>query len=383
MNKESPKYWGSLEEYEQTEAFLASQGKEFVTPPEQVSITEMERRDFLKIMGAGMLFATAACYRRPVEKIIPYVNRPLEVTPGIPDWYTSTCTECSVGCGLLVKTREGRPVKLEGNESHPLNQGGLCARGQASILNLYDPDRLRHAVQVNRGEGTSKEISWKDLDEKIKNELAAIKQKNGKIYLLTGSNSSPSQASLIQEFLNAFPGAAHVSYDVTLPEEISKGQELSYGQKITPRYRIDQAKAVVTFGADFLGTWLSPVEYARGFAKARKVEEGKMNQLLVVESVLSLTGSNADQYLSVKSGDELSVALAIAHEILVAQKQSRYASDGQVTQALSAYAPEAVAAKVGVDAKQIKKVAQALIENKGQSLVLGGSVHAKNGLALQ
>src|SRR5262249_44609550 len=159
----------------------------------------------------GMLLATTACYRRPVEKIIPYVNRPEEVVPGVPDWYTSVCGECSSGCGLLVKTREGRPIKLEGNASHPLNKGGLCARGQASLLNLFDPDRYKTPLAVNQGK--TKNISWDELDQAVKAKLSEIKQKKGKIALLTGSLNSPATLALIQDFLSQFPGAVHVAYE--------------------------------------------------------------------------------------------------------------------------------------------------------------------------
>ncbi|MFO1520364.1 MAG: TAT-variant-translocated molybdopterin oxidoreductase, partial [bacterium] len=383
MEKEHPTYWGSLEELEQTPEFLENLNKEFAAPPEQQSFTEMERRDFLKVMGAGMLLATTACYRRPVEKIIPYVNRPEEVVPGVADWYTSTCGDCSAGCGILVKTREGRPIKLEGNPNHPLNQGGLCARGQSSILNLYDPDRLKGPVAITRGEGTTQSRTWLEVDDKIKAKLAEAKQKSGKVYVLTGALNSPSTAQVIQDFLSQFPGGAWVSYEGVVPEEIALGQQLAYGEKVTPRYRLDQAKLVLAFGADFLGTYLSPLEFAKAFSRSRKLEKNEMSRLVSVESVLSLTGSNADEYFPVKAGDEVWIALALANEIIVAKKQSRYAGDSQVSQALAPYSVDAVAAQVGVKAERLKALADQLWEKRGKSLVLGGSVKAKDGLLLQ
>src|SRR6478736_5691768 len=102
----------------------------------------LARRDFLTIMGASMALASTACARRPVHKIIPYVVKPEEITPGVANYYATTCTECASSCGIVAKTREGRPIKLEGNPDHPLNRGKLCVHGQASILSLYDPDRL-------------------------------------------------------------------------------------------------------------------------------------------------------------------------------------------------------------------------------------------------
>jgi molybdopterin-containing oxidoreductase family iron-sulfur binding subunit len=383
MSIQPPKYWGSIEEYEQSPQFLESLGKEFATPPSQTVFSEMERRDFLKVIGAGMLLATAACYRRPVEKIIPYVNRPEEIVPGVADWYTSTCGECSVGCGILVKTREGRPIKLEGNPPHPMNQGGLCARGQASILNLYDPDRLKGPVSVVHSDASTKELVWHDIDDALKKRLSEIKQKNGKIYLLTGVMISPSTLQLISDFLGQFPGATHVAYEGVVPEEIGLAQQLTYGEKLTPRYRLDQSQATLTFGADLLGTYLSPVEFAKNFSKTRKLGEASMGRLVTVESALSLTGSNADIYFPVKPGDELSVALALANEIVVAKKQSRYASDGAVTHALQLYPVDEVAKQVGVEPQRLRDLAQWLWENKGKSLVVGGGVKGKDSIPLQ
>ena len=368
------KYWGSLEELEQTEAFKDSLGKEFVS--------EFDRRDFLKLMGASIFMATMACSRKPVEKIIPYVNKPEDLTPGVANWYASTCGGCAASCGVLVKTREGRPIKLEGNEDHSLSRGGLCARGQASLLHLYDPDRLKGPVAVSRSEGTYEEIAWAKADESIRAELEKIKIGKGKVYLLSGVLTSPSTKKLIGEFLAPFQGT-HVSYEAVVPEEIGLGQKLAYGQKVTPRYRFDQAKLVLSFGADFLGTWLSPVEFTKQFSKARRVEEGKMLRLVCVESVLSLTGTNADQYFSVKPGDELPVALALANELIVQKKQSRYALDGAIVAALTPYNVNKVAAATGVDAAALQKLAQELIRHRGEGLVLGGAIKGKNAVALQ
>ncbi len=394
MDKHLPQYWTSLEELNQTPDFMEVQGKEFLSPPAEQVFSEIDRRSFLKIMGASALFATAtACFRRPVEKIIPYVNRPEEVSPGIPNWYASTCGECAAGCGILIKTREGRPIKLEGNSLHPLNQGGLCAKGQASLLNLYDPERLKNPVSVSKN-GSPQNLSLNELDEKIKAQIADLKSKGKKVAVLSGALNSPSTVQLIRDFISAVgssdsvtPEGNHICYEGVVPEEIGLAHQLSYGEKIVPRYRFDQAKLVVSFGADFLGTWLSPVEFAKGFSKARKlgkeIEKDSMLRFIAVESALSLTGTNSDEYFSVKSGDELLVALALAHEIIVANKLSRYASDSQLSQALSSFDVQTVAQKTGLQAKDLKRVAKELWDSKNRSLIVGGPLKVKNALALQ
>ncbi|MBI4412463.1 MAG: TAT-variant-translocated molybdopterin oxidoreductase [Deltaproteobacteria bacterium] len=390
MEQTEKKYWGSIEELERLPSYTESLGKEFASPPEEQTITEMERRDFLKVMGAGMLLATAACSRRPVEKIIPYVNKPEEIVPGVASIYASTCFECAASCGLLVKTREGRPIKLEGNDRHPLNRGRLCARGQASILNLYDPDRLKNPVKIDRRpvagaleNSANKALRWDETDQQIKNAIAEAKNSGAKTVVLTGTITSPSTRRLIADFIAAVGPGSHIEYEAVVPEEVALGQTASYGQNVTPRYRFDKADVIVSFGADFLGTWLSPVEFANAFARGRQVEKGKMSQLVVCESALSLTGSNADEYLSVKPGDELIVALSLAHEIIVKKGLSFLAGRADVAQTLNGYDIDTVSRETGLEAAALRKVASALWKSRGKGIVLGGAVKAANAVAMQ
>src|SRR3990167_2507476 len=159
-------YWKSLEKEELAdEAVLDEKGG-------------VSRREFLRLMGASVVMASAAaCTRRPVEKIVPYLNKPEEVTLGVANWYASTCDECPAACGILAKTREGRPIKLEGNPDHPMNKGGLCARGQASILNLYDPDRLKGPLQKVGDNWEA--ASWDKVDETLASLIKGVQEKGG------------------------------------------------------------------------------------------------------------------------------------------------------------------------------------------------------------
>ncbi|MDO8518771.1 MAG: TAT-variant-translocated molybdopterin oxidoreductase [Deltaproteobacteria bacterium] len=371
---EENKYWGSLEELYGESALADSVGKEFPTPPEKEEITEIERRDFLKVMGAGILMAATACTRKPVEKIIPYVNQPEEVTPGIANWYASVCQECSAGCGILVKTREGRPIKLEGNPSHPVNQGGLCARGQASLLNLYDPDRLHGPMASGAAS------SWTDVDKAIAAKLKEARSRGKGVAVLTGALTSPTTQKLISEFIAGFPRGRFVAYEGVVPEEIALGQEKSYGQKITPRYRFDKASFILSFGADFLGTYLSPVEFAKQFSKGRRVAEGKMSRFVAFEGALSLTGTNADLHIPIKPGDELPIAAALAHEIII---KKGVGAPGDTASALRRYSIESVSQQTGIAPETLRAVANDLLENHGKGLVVGGGIKCKNAVALQ
>ncbi len=378
MNQNQPKYWTSIDQLLQTEEYKKAAAQEFLENPAEQNLTDMDRRSFLKVMGASFLFASAACYRRPVEKVIPYVNQPQEVVAGVADWYSSTCGDCSCSCNIIVKTREGRPIKLEGNPLSPLNQGGLCAQGQASILNLYDPDRLKFAVANQNGK--TSEIKWADLDAKVQAELSVVSQKGQSIYLLTGSKIGPSTSKLIEEFSKAYSQVQHVIYDVTAPEEVAQAQALAYGQNLVPSYKISKAKMILSFGADFLGSWISPVQFAKDFSRARKVENGSMARLAVVEASLSITGSNADQYFGVTSGNELLIALGLLNEILIQKNVSSYASS--LSSALASYSLKSVAAQTGLKLEALQKLANDLVEAKGEVLVLGSALKAKNALAL-
>jgi MoCo/4Fe-4S cofactor protein with predicted Tat translocation signal len=379
LPKNEKKYWSSLAQYNDDPTFLAQAHKEFTESPLQVSeeADGMARRDFMKLMAASSALATAACYSQPAHKILPYVNQPEEITFGNANYYASTCGECAASCGVLVKTREGRPIKLEGNPDHPMNKGGLCSAGQASILNLYDPDRLKNPVSVARGSDSTTATTWADVDSKIAAKLKEIKNGSGQVRFLTGSINSPSTLKLVSEFLGGFKKGAHVAYEPFSAENITLAQELGYGgAKLLPRYRIEKADYIVSIDADFLGAWLSPVEFTKQFTSKRKLNKksDKISKLVSFESVMTLTGANSDERYAIRPQDAAMIALALAYEI-----------DGSARQNLSAYSPEKVATITGVSVEVLKKVARELSNHKGKSLVVGGSTHSQtaNGLSLQ
>src|SRR6185312_15954324 len=246
--------------------------------------------------------------------------------------FASTCNDCPASCGTLVKTREGRPIKIEGNKSHPLSRGALCARGQSSILNLYDPDRLRGPVLVNRAKGSTTPAGWAEIDRRAAKALGEARDRGGKVVFLTGTITSPTTRALIDSFLGAFPGGEQIVYDAISCDALARAQELSYGGRIVPRYRIDQADVLVTLGADPLGTFLSPVEFARDFSRRRRPEAGNMSRFIAIEPILSLSGTNADTHLRVRPDHLVSVALALGHELLVREPRSPLSSNAAVVE---------------------------------------------------
>lgn len=358
-------YWKSLEELAQTPEFKENLGKEFLDTPirEGYENDGVSRREFLKLMGASLVMASAvACTRRPVEKIVPYLNQPEEITPGKANWYTSTCGECSAGCGVLVKTREGRPIKLEGNKSHFMNDGGLCARGQASLLNLYDPDRLQSPVQKEGADW--KGIAWEEADRAVLQLLKEAKESGTKVRFLSDTVISPSVKNLFKEFQSGQGNADWVTFDPLSCEELIDAQRDCYGEAILPRYRFSRAEMVVSFGADFLDTWISPVEFTSGFARLRKIRNGKMSRFVAFEASPTVTGTNADLHIPVKPGEEVKIALSLAYEI-------HRLGNTLLGAGLEAYSVDRVAKEVNIEASLIRSTAAELWKNRGQSLVVG------------
>ena len=382
-------YWSDAKAQEKRGQEFFEKPIEFIDKLDKSSQGGIARRDFLTVMGASMAMASFACARRPVHKIIPYVIKPEEITPGVANWYASTCNECSSSCGILVKNREGRPIKIEGNPDHPLNQGTLCARGQASLLNLYDPDRLIAPVIRSRATGSRKETDWAQVDTEISAKLRDIASRSGRVRILSGEIQGDSTRRLVQEFLGAFSHGGLVEFEPLALEEIGAGQALSYGTSVVPRYRFDRAEMVVSLGADFLGTWISPLEHSIAWAKGRKLSgenaaHAKLSKMVCFESMMTITGSNADERYPIRPGDELKIALALAHELIVTQKKSSFAANPSIASALQGYQPAKVAAEIGAEnlPAQLKKVAEELWNNKGKSLIVAGGIQSKTKEAL-
>ncbi|MBL7713847.1 MAG: Fe-S-cluster-containing hydrogenase [Bdellovibrionales bacterium] len=380
QNFETPRHWIGPDEldssYWSDPAVREKRSQEFHDKPietlemiERLDEKGLARRDFLSIMGASMAMASFACARRPVHKIIPYVVQPEEIIPGVANYYAST--EPESGYGILVKTREGRPIKLEGNPDHPLTQGKLNARIQASLLDLYDPDRLTGPM----GKG-GKVLTWEEADREI-----GAKLKSGKVRVLSKPISGESTRKLMKEFLAKYPGAAWVEYDGTCLEEVAAGQAASYGTACVPHYRFGEADVVVSIGADFLETWPNSIEYTIEFMKRRRLNSQKsasatMSKLYCFESNMSLTGANADERLPIRPGDELKIVMALMHEL---SSSGKIQAPSAFAGVLSGYSAKAVAEEIGLHggAKKIQEVAAKLASAKGRGIVIAGGSSAK------
>jgi MoCo/4Fe-4S cofactor protein with predicted Tat translocation signal len=301
------KYWKGIEELESAPEFMQSAFAEFMPVKESHESkddTSAPRRDFLKLMGFGVGAAVLASCETPVVKAIPYLNKPEEIDPLISNFYASTYFTGSDYNAVLVKSREGRPIKLEGNPESPITKGGLSARAQAAVLSLYDGGRLQHfAIKGQKAE-------VKQVDQEIRTKLAGT---TGRIAIVSHTIISPSTKKAIAEFAARYPNTTHVMYDAQSATGL-----LQANGGVVPGYDFSKANVIVSLDADFLGTWISPVEYAKQYVVNRKVNTDKrtMSRHFQFETIMSLTGSNADVRVPVKPSEQGAVALALYNAVV-------------------------------------------------------------------
>ena len=345
------KYWRSIEELQNPVEFKKSEIKlELDAKRAGMQKQSASRRDFLKALGFSVAgAAVVASCKRPVDKAIPYLVKPEEVTPGVANYYASTYFESNEYCSILVKVRDGRPIKIEGNSLSSISQQGTSARVQASVLNLYDDARFKSPQK--RGSA----VSWEEADDYLSKKIAQLKGDNKKVVLLTSTIISPSTKKIIEQFLVENPNAEWLQYDAVSATGILKANEVGFGKAIIPDYRFEKAKVIVSFGADFLGTWLSSTEYTKGYSAGRKVfdKNDEMSRHYQFESGMTLTGSNADVRFPIKLSEEKTILTAIYYQLLQSNGQMTIAAPGSPV--------------------DIKDLVADLLENKGKSIVVSGS----------
>jgi molybdopterin-containing oxidoreductase family iron-sulfur binding subunit len=309
------KYWKGLEELHNTPAHQKAVENEFPEnlPFADVSESLLEatapRRDFLKYLGFSTAAAMlAASCEMPVRKAINYAIKPEDITPGVPNWYASTFVDGGDYCAIVVKTREGRPIKIEGNELSSITRGGTSARVQASVLSLYDTARLRQPY----ADGKPVDI-FQAIDRQVADGLASGKP----AYILTSTILSPTVKAVIDQFIAKYPGAKHVVYDPVSYSGMLLANEASYGKRALPSYHFDKAKTIVSIGADFLGTWLSPIEFAKGYSLGRKMSAKnlEMSKHYQFEGMHSLSGANADVRATCRPSEYGAVAAALYNAV--------------------------------------------------------------------
>lgn len=360
-----PNYWQSFEELHNDPEFMKVHQAEF---KEGVSedfdssgMSSLSRRKFLALLGASAALAGTACsdYRDKGE-IIPYNKKPEEITLGKANYYASTCTACSNACGILVKTREGRPIKIDGNPDHPISKGKICSHGQASIMSLYDPDRLKNPKKnLNR---RFVDYNWKSADDEIMLDLMNSGKKE--IAIITHKIVSPTTKKVLDKFVAKYPSTKIYSYEVFDNSVRNTAWKKCYGAGEFPAIKWNEAKIIFSLNSDFLGESNNKIENARLFSEGRDVVNKKFNRLYVVEGNMTITGMAADYRLRLRPDLQLNLVLSLINA-LNNKGAGIPVNTGGITL-------ESFASKYDLNPETLNQLVSDLINNKGKSIVYAG-----------
>jgi anaerobic selenocysteine-containing dehydrogenase/Fe-S-cluster-containing dehydrogenase component len=323
----------------------------------------LSRRSFLKLAATASAAAAIPGCEPAARKLIPYVVPDEYVTPGEASYYATSCTECSAGCGIIAKIREGRVIKLEGNPNDPISAGGICARGQAGLQGLYNPDRLSKP-QVRGDSGLLRNVSWTNATKQLNDQLGAAAKtgKNRVVYI--GAPQGPTNDKIVKAWLQAWGSQQAIFWEPLTDENARQAAQLCFGTRDLPTYRFDQAETIISFHADFLSTWRSPVEHARQYAEFRapKKKNGELTigRAVYVGPRLNTTAGKADRWVKATPVAVGAVAMSVLN-VVVNQgwaKPNTGIDTGALKNFIAGYEPEAIEKQTRVPAVQIKEMAQ-------------------------
>lgn len=319
----------------------------------------MRRRDFLKLTGLTGTLAATGCSPEPSRFLIPFLNPPKDIIPGIATWYATTCRQCPAGCGMLARNREARVVKFEGNPEHPVNRGKLCARGQAALQDLYSPDRL--AGPRKKEGGTIRKISWEEALGRLYSEAESAR---GRVAILSGLENGMA-SHLLSEWLGRFDSNELLYYEAIDYEDLREGNRLAFGTDSLPSVNLADCDFLLSISCDFLETWLSPVEFARQFAQARDFS-GPRAGFLYAGPRLSLTAANADRWIPLRAGTESAMALALLKAVVeaVSFRGDIDAARASISKIAQRSDSEALARRAGVDPELVRSLARRIARSK-------------------
>ncbi len=341
---------------------------------------QFSRRDFLKLAGVGAATTAILTGCGPASRYVkrePYMQMPEYNYNGQSTYYATTCRECPAGCGLVVRTMQGRAIKTEGNANHPLNLGKTCARGQATLHGLYNPDRVTDPIKRSRGDASSTNVDWDSATQTVADALKNYKPEE--IAFLMGT--APDH---LFDFVSDLAAATGINAPVRFGAlsmfearaTLSKAAENLFGKAGLPFFDIGGAQVVFSFGSNFLETWLSPVSYTRGFVGLREAKTKQRGYLVQFESRMSQTGTKADEWIPLKPGTEAMVALAIGRLAFESRGDA-------LPRAFVDVDPLDVASKSGVKLETLERLAAMFAASAGSLAIPGGpSLGRSNGLAV-
>jgi molybdopterin-containing oxidoreductase family iron-sulfur binding subunit len=329
----------------------------------------MNRRTFLKIAGMGSISFAFGC-NPPEKNLNSQVQAPEDAVSGKATWYASTCRECPAGCGILAKNREGRVIKIEGNPMHPVNTGKICMRGQSALQGIYNPDRLM--VPQLKDKNGWRGISFSKAQVLLKNKAFEAVQKGTDSVRMLTEVVGESLMDLFAESLQNWNSSKPVVFEPYAYESLKTANEMIFGAAVLPSYRIDQADLLLTFGADFLETWLSPVEYSRKFKSMHAVHNHKKGMFVQISAVQNLTGANADTWLDCRPGSEATVGLGLVKQALDIGKGKKLSRSfrNELYKVVAGYTQERVLRDSGIPLALYEKLVLQLMGAR-KPLVLG------------
>lgn len=371
-------YWQSFRDLYNDPDFIKEKRMEFsnsaLNSPDGNSFSKYSRRKFLALLSASAAVAAAGCSNfREKGEFIPYNKKPESVTIGNPTFYASTCTGCSSACGIIIKTLEGRPIKVDGNPDHPVSKGKICAIGQASVMNLYDPERLKNPVERPNKSGLN-EITWADADDKIIAHLKSAVSGGKEIAIVTNTVNSPSQKKLLDDFKTAYPTTKVYSFELFDESPRNSAWEKCYGSKIFPLIQWNKANIILSLESDFLSSEGNKVENSRLYTERRDAFNGKeFNRLYAVEGNTSVTGMNADYRMILRTDAIEEFVMCLLNEFVSKEKISGFSSDSGVTSKLSKNNLEEFASKYNLSKEVLEHLISDLKKNQGNSIITAGS----------
>ena len=365
LKNTDPNYWQSFEELYSDPEFLKVHQNEFQEgvsdSPDANGMSSISRRKFLALLGASAALAGTACsdYRDKGE-IIPYNKKPEEITLGKPNYYASTCTACPNACGILVKTREGRPIKIDGNPDHSVSKGKICAHGQASIMSLYDPDRLKNPKK--KLDRRFVDYNWKSANDEIMFDL--MNAGNKEIAIIAHKIVSPTTKKVLDDFTSKYPSTKIYSYEVFDNSIRNSAWKKCYGSGEFPAIKWNEAKIILSIDGDFLGESNNKIENARLFSERRDVVNKNFNRLYVIEGNLTITGMTADYRLRLRPDLQLNFILSLIDALNKKGAGIPINSEGMTIENFSS--------QYGLDIEILNSLVSDLLQHKGQSIVYAG-----------
>ncbi|MBW2146617.1 MAG: 4Fe-4S dicluster domain-containing protein [Deltaproteobacteria bacterium] len=329
----------------------------------------INRRDFLKMTAlSGTALAAAGCDSGPLEKLMPLLVPPYDYVPGNSVHFATTCRECSAACGLIIRTREGRAIKAEGNPWHPISGGRICLQGQSILQGLYSPSRAARPVAV-KGAGRGG-ITWKEGKQQLAAKLQGLKGKEGGI-LYMGPPRNGTFPEMMNHWLEGMGGGTYLELDLTPVNSLRKANQIVFGKEEIPHFALEEAEILINFGADFLETWLNPIQMTRAYTRMHGYQDGKKGKYIHIAPHISLTGTNADEWISCPVGHETAIALALGRILLDGAEHISVDEKQRLRELLSDFSEEKVLEKIKLPDDTLPWLAYQFQRN-GRSLAMAG-----------